>query len=91
MKYTEKDYEMARRILEELEKMDEKEVEEWVEKQDHAQLLNTVANAPKKAETESEMDEEAYQQKSRRMTLKWCVGVAIVVIIALVISQFFLQ
>ena len=64
MKYTEKDYEMARRILEELEKMDEKEVEEWVEKQDHAQLLNTVANAPKKAETESEMDEEAYQQKS---------------------------
>lgn len=88
MQYTEKDYEMARRILDELEKMDDKEVEEWMEKEDHVQLLNTVANAPKKAETENEMEEEAYQQKSRRMTLKWCFGVAIVVIIALIISQF---
>ena len=88
MQYTEKDYEMARRILEELEKMDDKEVEEWIEKDDHAQLLNTVASAPKQAETENEMEEEAYQQRSRRMTLKWGFGVAIVVIIALIISQF---
>lgn len=87
MKYNDEDIAFAHKILNQRDELDAQEVDAWLENREHAKLLNELA-AAKRREEDGENDVSGDgERKSRQMTLRWSLVVAVIVIIMLIISQ----
>lgn len=83
MKYKDEDIAFAHKILSQRNELDEQEVESWLRVKGHVELLNELAL--EKDGGGQEEEEEA--RKSRQMTLRWSLTIAVVLIIVLIISK----
>ena len=83
MKYRDEDIAFAHKILSQRNELDEQEVESWLRVKGPVELLNELAL--EKDGGGQEEEEEA--RKSRQMTLRWSLTIAIVLIIVLIISK----
>ena len=82
MKYRDEDIAFAHKILNQRNELDEQEVESWLRVKEHVELLNELA-----LEKDGGVQEEEEARKSRQMTLRWSLTIAVVLIIVLIISK----
>ena len=85
MEYTDEDIAFAHKILHRRDELDEREVETWLQKSEHVELLNSLAAGEE--ENLPAEEEDLGEKKSRQMTLRWSLIVAIVLILVLIISR----
>ncbi|MDR1414340.1 MAG: hypothetical protein LBI96_00885 [Odoribacteraceae bacterium] len=91
MEYKDEDVAFAFRLMNERETLDDAEVEEWMRSDAHRRLMNDMEEARAKWEADEasgdereRADRKREEEKSRKMTLRWAVAMAIVVMILLV-------
>lgn len=91
MDYKNDDIEFANRLLTRREELNDEEVTAWLKEKDHVELLDEIAAIRQKLSGQSygENDEEEflhleksiYDQKSRRMTLRWSIAASIILLV----------
>lgn len=97
MDYRDDDIEFANRLLTRREELDDEEVTAWLKEKDHVELLEEIAAIRQKlTEGESQINDEdeyrrleenIYDQKSRRMTLRWSIAASIILLIGLFVGR----
>ena len=97
MDYRDDDIEFANRLLTRREELDDEEVTAWLKDKDHVELLEEIAAIRQKlTEGESQindkdeyrrLEENIYDQKSRRMTLRWSIAASIILLIGLFVGR----
>lgn len=97
MDYRDDDIEFANRLLTRREELDDEEVTTWLKEKDHVELLEEIAAIRQKlTEGESQINDEdefrrleenIYDQKSRRMTLRWSVAASIILLVGLFVGR----
>ena len=97
MGYRDDDIEFANRLLTRREELDDEEVTAWLKEKDHVELLEEIAAIRQKlTEGESQinnedeyrrLEENIYDQKSRRMTLRWSIAASIILLIGLFVGR----
>ena len=97
MSYKDDDIEFANRLLTRREELNDEEVTAWLKEKDHVELLDEIAAIRQKLSGQSygENDEEEflhleksiYDQKSRRMTLRWSIAASIILLVGLFVGR----
>ena len=97
MGYKDDDIEFANRLLTRREELNDEEVTAWLKEKDHVELLDEIAAIRQKLSGQSygENDEEEflhlekniYEQKSRRMTLRWSIAASIILLVGLFVGR----
>ena len=97
MSYKDDDIEFANRLLARREELNDEEVTAWLKEKDHVELLDEIAAIRQKLSGQSygENDEEEflhlekniYEQKSRRMTLRWSIAASIILLVGLFVGR----
>ena len=97
MGYKDDDIEFANRLLTRREELNDEEVTAWLKEKDHVELLDEIAAIRQKLSRQSygENDEEEflhleksiYDQKSRRMTLRWSIAASIILLVGLFVGR----
>ena len=97
MGYRDNDIEFANRLLTRREELDDEEVTVWLKEKDHVELLEEIAAIRQKlTEGESQINDEdeyrrleenIYDQKSRRMTLRWSIAASIILLVGLFVGR----
>lgn len=97
MDYKNDDIEFANRLLTRREELNDEEVTAWLKEKDHVELLDEIAAIRQKLSGQSygENDEEEflhleksiYDQKSRRMTLRWSIAASIILLVGLFVGR----
>ena len=97
MDYRDDDIEFANRLLTRREELNDEEVTAWLKEKDHVELLEEIAAIRQKlAEGESQINDEdeyrrleenIYDQKSRRMTLRWSIAASIILLVGLFVGR----
>ena len=97
MDYRDDDIEFANRLLTRREELDDEEVTAWLKEKDHVELLEEIAAIRQKlTEGESQINDEdefrrleenIYDQKSRRMTLRWSIAASIILLVGLFVGR----
>ncbi len=97
MSYKDDDIEFANRLLTRREELNDEEVTAWLKEKDHVELLDEIAAIRQKLSGQSygENDEEEflhrekniYEQKSRRMTLRWSIAASIILLVGLFVGR----
>lgn len=97
MDYRDDDIEFANRLLTRREELDDEEVAAWLKEKDHVELLEEIAAIRQKlTEGESQINDEdeyrrleenIYDQKSRRMTLRWSIAASIILLVGLFVGR----
>ena len=97
MDYRDDDIEFANRLLTRREELDDEEVTAWLKEKDHVELLEEIAAIRQKlTEGESQINDEdeyrrleenIYDQKSRRMTLRWSIAALIILLVGLFVGR----
>ena len=97
MDYKDDDIEFANRLLARREELNDEEVTAWLKEKDHVELLDEIAAIRQKLSGQSygENDEEEflhleksiYDQKSRRMTLRWSIAASIILLVGLFVGR----
>ena len=97
MGYRDDDIEFANRLLTRREELDDEEVTAWLKEKDHVELLEEIAAIRQKlTEGESQINDEdeyrrleenIYDQKSRRMTLRWSIAASIILLVGLFVGR----
>ena len=97
MGYRDDDIEFANRLLTRREELDDEEVAAWLKEKDHVELLEEIAAIRQKlTEGESQINDEdeyrrleenIYDQKSRRMTLRWSIAASIILLVGLFVGR----
>ena len=97
MGYRDDDIEFANRLLTRREELDDEEVTVWLKEKDHVELLEEIAAIRQKlTEGESQINDEdefrrleenIYDQKSRRMTLRWSIAASIILLVGLFVGR----
>ena len=97
MGYRDDDIEFVNRLLTRREELDDEEVTAWLKEKDHVELLEEIAAIRQKL-TEGEgqindedefrrLEENIYDQKSRRMTLRWSIAASIILLVGLFVGR----
>ena len=97
MSYKDDDIEFANRLLTRREELNDEEVTAWLKEKDHVELLDEIAAIRQKLSGQNygENDEEEflhleksiYDQKSRRMTLRWSIAASIILLVGLFVGR----
>ncbi len=97
MGYKDDDIEFANRLLTRREELNDEEVTAWLKEKDHVELLEEIAAIRQKlTEGESQINDEdeyrrleenIYDQKSRRMTLRWSIAASIILLVGLFVGR----
>ena len=97
MSYKDDDIEFANRLLTRREELNDEEVTAWLKEKNHVELLDEIAAIRQKLSGQSygENDEEEflhleksiYDQKSRRMTLRWSIAASIILLVGLFVGR----
>ena len=97
MSYKDDDIEFANRLLTRREELNDEEVTAWLKEKDHVELLDEIEAIRQKLSGQSygENDEEEflhlekniYEQKSRRMTLRWSIAASIILLVGLFVGR----
>ena len=97
MGYKDDDIEFANRLLTRREELNAEEVTAWLKEKGHVELLDEIAGIRQKlsglsyGENDGEeflrLEESIYDQKSRRMTLRWSVAASVILLIGLFVGR----
>ena len=97
MGYKDDDIEFANRLLARREELNDEEVTAWLKEKGHVELLDEIAGIRQKlsglsyGENDGEeflrLEESIYDQKSRRMTLRWSVAASVILLIGLFVGR----
>ncbi len=97
MGYKDEDIEFANRLLTRREELSDEEVMTWLKEKDHVELLDEIATIRQKLsgqnydETAEEeylrLEKSVYDQKSRRMTLRWSIAASIILLVGLFVGR----
>ena len=97
MGYKDDDIEFANRLLTRREELNDEEVTAWLKEKGHVELLDEIAGIRQKlsglsyGENDGEeflrLEESIYDQKSRRMTLRWSVAASVILLIGLFVGR----
>lgn len=97
MSYKDDDIEFANRLLTRREELNDEEVTAWLKEKGHVELLDEIAGIRQKlsglsyGENDGEeflrLEESIYDQKSRRMTLRWSVAASVILLIGLFVGR----
>ena len=97
MDYKNDDIEFANRLLTRREELNDEEVTAWLKEKDHVELLDEITAIRQKLSGQryGENDEEEflhleksiYDQKSRRMTLRWSIAASIILLVGLFVGR----
>ncbi len=97
MDYKDEDIEFAHKLFTQREELDNEKVVEWLKEKDHLELLEEVAAIRQKLmEREYHVNDNdeyqhwernIYEQKSRRMTLRWSVAASIILLVGLFVGR----
>ena len=97
MDYKDDDIEFANRLLTRREELNDEEVTAWLKEKGHVELLDEIAGIRQKlsglsyGENDGEeflrLEESIYDQKSRRMTLRWSVAASVILLIGLFVGR----
>lgn len=85
MKYEDEDVMFAYKILHQSEELNQDEVDTWLQKKEHVELLNSLANV----EEENNIAKDTPKgSKSDLTTFRWAIMVAFIVLLLLLIKMF---
>lgn len=97
MDYKNDDIEFANRLLTRREELNDEEVTAWLKEKDHVELLDEIAAIRQRlsgkscgVDDEEEylyLEKSIYDQKSRRMTLRWSIAASIILLIGLFVGR----
>lgn len=97
MGYKDDDIEFANRLLTRREELNDEDVTAWLKEKGHVELLDEIAGIRQKlsglsyGENDGEeflrLEESIYDQKSRRMTLRWSVAASVILLIGLFVGR----
>ena len=97
MGYKDDDIEFANRLLTRREELNDEEVTAWLKEKGHVELLDEIAGIRQKlsglsyGENDGEeflrLEESIYDQKRRRMTLRWSVAASVILPIGLFVGR----
>ena len=96
MSYKDDDIEFANRLLTRREELNE-EVTAWLKEKNHVELLDEIAAIRQKLSGQSygengeeeflHLEKSIYDQKSRRMTLRWSIAASIILLVGLFVGR----
>ena len=97
MDYKDDDIEFANRLLTRREELNDEEVTAWLKEKDHVELLDEIAAIRQKLSGQSygengeeeflHLEKSIYDQKSRRMTLRWSIAASIILLVGLFVGR----
>ena len=97
MGYKDDDIEFANRLLTRREELNDEDVTAWLKEKGHVELLDEIAGIRQKlsglsyGENDGEeflrLEESIYDQKRRRMTLRWSVAASVILLIGLFVGR----
>ena len=97
MGYKDDDIEFANRLLTRREELNDEEVTAWLKEKDHVELLDEIAAIRQKLSGQSygengeeeflHLEKSIYDQKSRRMTLRWSIAASIILLVGLFVGR----
>ena len=97
MSYKDDDIEFANRLLTRREELNDEEVTAWLKEKDHVKLLDEIAAIRQKLSGQSygengeeeflHLEKSIYDQKSRRMTLRWSIAASIILLVGLFVGR----
>ena len=97
MDYKNDDIEFANRLLTRREELNDEEVTAWLKEKDHVELLDEIAAIRQKLSGQSygengeeefqHLEKSIYDQKSRRMTLRWSIAASIILLVGLFVGR----
>lgn len=97
MRYKDDDIEFANRLLARREELNDEEVTAWLKEKDHVELLDEIAAIRQRLSGQSyrgrdeeeflHLEKSIYDQKSRRMTLRWSVAASIILLVGLFVGR----
>ena len=97
MGYKDDDIEFANRLLARREELNDEEVTAWLKEKDHVELLDEIAAIRQKLSGQSygengeeeflHLEKSIYDQKSRRMTLRWSIAASIILLVGLFVGR----
>ena len=97
MSYKDDDIEFANRLLTRREELNDEEVTAWLKEKDHVELLDEIAAIRQKLSGQSygengeeeflHLEKSIYDQKSRRMTLRWSIAASIILLVGLFVGR----
>lgn len=97
MSYKDEDIEFASRILTQREELNEEEVAAWLREKGNMELLDEIAAIRQKLSGSDyresvdveyqRLEQDVYDRKSRRMTLRWSVAASIILLVGLFVGR----
>ena len=97
MDYKDDDIEFANRLLTRREELNDEEVTAWLKEKNHVELLDEIAAIRQKLSGQSygengeeeflHLEKSIYDQKSRRMTLRWSIAASIILLVGLFVGR----
>ena len=97
MSYKDDDIEFAIRLLTRREDLNDEEVTAWLKEKNHVELLDEIAAIRQKLSGQSygengeeeflHLEKSIYDQKSRRMTLRWSIAASIILLVGLFVGR----
>ena len=97
MSYKDDDIEFANRLLTRREELNDEEVTAWLKEKNHVELLDEIAAIRQKLSGKSygengeeeflHLEKSIYDQKSRRMTLRWSIAASIILLVGLFVGR----
>ena len=97
MDYKNDDIEFANRLLTRREELNDEEVTAWLKEKNHVELLDEIAAIRQKLSGQSygengeeeflHLEKSIYDQKSRRMTLRWSIAASIILLVGLFVGR----
>ncbi len=97
MSYKDDDIEFANRLLTRREELNDEEVTAWLKEKDHVKLLDEIAAIRQRLSGQSyggndeeeflHLEKSIYDQKSRRMTLRWSIAASIILLVGLFVGR----
>ena len=97
MDYKNDDIEFANRLLTRREELNDEEVTAWLKEKDHVELLDEIAAIRQKLSGQSygengeeefqHLEKSIYDQKSRRMTLRWSIAASSILLVGLFVGR----
>ena len=97
MGYKDDAIEFANRLLTRREELNDEEVTAWLKEKNHVELLDEIAAIRQKLSGQSygengeeeflHLEKSIYDQKSRRMTLRWSIAASIILLVGLFVGR----
>ena len=97
MSYKDDDIEFANRLLTRREELNDEEVTAWLKEKNHVELLDEIAAIRQKLSGQSygengeeeflHLEKSIYDQKSRRMTLRWSIAASTILLVGLFVGR----